>query len=102
MLDLIVKVKAIDWESRKLATKGTEDLAIHDAEAVPHADVCGSCKVVGGCDDTHASCRLRTEFGLRADGTEVDKKAPIHQTYKKISAMNAEKVVVPVDQGLLF
>lgn len=102
MQDLIARVKAIDWSERKLSTKGTEDMAIHDAEAVPHADVCGSCKVVGGCDDTHASCKLRTEYGLRADGTEVDKTAPIHQAYKKISLLNAEKIIVPVDQELLF
>lgn len=102
MKDLIARVKEIDWSERKLSTKGTEDLAIHDAEAVPHAAICGQCSVVGGCDDTHASCKLRTVFGLRADGTEVDLSAPIHKAYQKISAMNADKVVVPVDQGLLF
>ena len=102
MKDLIARVKAVNWEDRKLSTKGTEDLAIHDAEAVPYANICGSCEVIGGCDDTHASCKLRTVYGLRADGTEVDKSAPIHQAYQKISVLNAEKVIVPVDRGLLF
>ena len=103
MEDLIARVKSIsDWEERKLKTFGTEDMAIFDAEAVAHPQPCRTCRVPDGCNDTHVSCRLRTEFGMRADGTPVDTDAPIHKSYQAINAMNVDRVVIPVDQESLF
>lgn len=103
MKDLVAKVKEIkDWDSRKLATFGTEDLSIYNAEAVSHAKVCTDCKVGGGCDDTHPSCRLRSEFGIRSTGEIIAKDTPIEREFAAINTANAEKVVIPVNQEALF
>lgn len=103
MKDLLIAVKEIkDWESRKLATHGTEDLTIYNAEAVSHASVCHNCKVAGGCDDTHPLCGLRSEFGIRATGEMVAQGTPVEKAYSAINAANAEKVVIPVNQEALF
>lgn len=92
----------LDGESRAMKRKGTQDLAYHSANAVPHADVCSSCLVPGGCDDTHPSCKLRVELGLRAEGTAVDQSTAKQRLFASIAKANAEGTLIPVAQDQLF
>lgn len=92
----------LEDESRAMKRKGTKDLAYHSANAVPHADVCSSCLVPGGCDDTHPSCKLRVELGLRAEGTAVDQSTAKQRLFASIAKANAEGTLIPVAQDQLF
>lgn len=105
MKDLIAKASQLknrNPEDYKMSTHGTEDLAIFDAEAVPYADLCLSCKVPGGCDDTHILCSLREQTGKRADGDDVKGADAKEREFALIRQANAGRTLIPVAQDSLF
>lgn len=105
MKDLIAKaaqLKNRNAEDYKMSTHGTEDMAMFDAEAVPHANLCLNCKVPGGCDDTHILCELRAQTGKRADGDDVKGANLKEAAFASIRKANAEKTLIPVAQETLF